>query len=441
MRLAPLLAAAAAAAIGFLATAARADDYDLAILTPHNEYIQFEFANAFSRHVGKPVRIRWVLKPTGAVLQQLEAQDRAKKGESFDFDVFFGGGVPDHELAAGKGFLEAPKLPAEVLAGVPKEIAGVANIDDQNLWYGSALSAFGILMNKRGLANQKLPPIKTWADLADPKMKSWVVLADPRRSASVRVSYELILQQYGWEKGWPMIMAAAANSRLIADSSAAVPNEIAKGDVLAGPCIDFYGYAQMAKAGPDVLEYINPAGGSAITPDPISMLRKPPHREMAERFIAFVLSAEGQKLWALPPGAPGGPEKHELRRMPVRPDVCKELGEKMIVPDPFKAIEEGTFRKMDDKLQASRSALLAELIGAACVDAHMELKQAWEALNKAGRPAAAVAEFEKLPFAAEQMAEMAKRIEAGGREARTLVREWSEFFRKKYDKVVALSGS
>jgi hypothetical protein len=109
------------------------------------------------------------------------------------------------------------------------------------------------------------------------------------------------------------------------------------------------------------------------------------------------------------------------------------------VPDPFKAIEEGTFRRMDDKLQASRSALLAELIGAACVDAHMELKQAWEALNKAGRPAAAVAEFETLPFAAEKMAEMAKRIEAGGREARTLVREWSQFFSQKYDKVTSLS--
>ena len=35
--------------------------------------------------------------------------------------------------------------------------------------------------------------------------------------------------------------------------------------------------------------------------------------------------------------------------------------------------------------------------------------------------------------------ELAKKIEAGGRDARTQVREWSQFFSKKYEKVIGLS--
>src|SRR5262249_5505232 len=162
-----------------------------------------------------------------------------------------------------------------------------------------------------------------WADLADPRMFGHVTIADPRKSASVRVSYELILQVNGWEKGWTMLCQIAANSRTITDSSAAIPNEVASGNALAGPAIDFYALARMARAGADVLAYVNPADGTAITPDPISMLRKPPHREMAEKFITFVLSEEGQRLWVLPIGQPGGPEKFALYRLPVRPDVCE----------------------------------------------------------------------------------------------------------------------
>ncbi len=417
----------------------RGEGYDLEIISPHNENIQAEFERAFIAHVGRPLQIRWIKKGTGQIIQQLDAQERGEKGSSFGIDVFFGGGVPDHDLAASRGYLEPARVPAEILEGIPRQIAGVSNFGEQNLWIGSALSAFGVLQNVRGLRNQNLPEIRQWEDLAHPRMYGWVVIADPRKSASVRVSYELLLQQYGWERGWPLLMQLAANAKTITDTSSGVPNEVATGNVLAGPCIDFYAYGRVAQAGPDVLSYINPAGGSAITPDPISMLRKPPHRELAERFIAFVLSPAGQRLWVLPAGAPGGPTEHALYRMPVRPDVCREYAEQMLIKDPYREADSGSFRTVNDQLQRDRSPLLSELMGAALIELHSELRSAWKALIDSGLKPAALEEWNKLPFSEAESLTLAKKLEAGDRERRQLARDWTRMFKEKYERVRKLA--
>jgi ABC-type Fe3+ transport system substrate-binding protein len=354
-------------------------------------------------------------------------------------DVFFGGGVPDHQLAADSGYLEPAKISETVLSGIPPQIAGVSNLDPKHRWFGSALSSFGIIYNKKGIENQELHEVTTWADLASPKMYSWVIVADPRKSTSVRVAYELILQKYGWEKGWPLLMKIVANARTIAASSSAIPNEVSGGDVLAGPCIDFYGYAQMAKAGSETIGYVNPKDGSAITPDPISMLRKPPHREMAEKFIEFVLSPDGQRLWVLPVGAKGGPTEHELRRLPIRPDVCAEHADEMLVQDPFKQAGEGVFMTVDGDLQNRRNPLVRDLMGAALIDLHSDLRAAWKAMIDGGMKPAAVAEWNKLPFSNEEALKYADQLAEGGMSARRLTRQWARAFKQKYERVIELS--
>jgi ABC-type Fe3+ transport system substrate-binding protein len=416
-----------------------AQEYDLEIITPHNENIQAEFERAFSAHVGRPLKIRWIKKGTGDILKQLEAQQKASPGRSFGLDVFFGGGVPDHDEAAQQGYLERANVAPEILAGIPREIAGVANFGTDNLWIGSALSAFGILQNRRGLQNQNLPPVATWEDLAQPALFSWVVIADPRKSSSVRVSYELVLQHYGWERGWPLLMQMAANSRTIADTSSSIPNEVATGNVLAGPCIDFYAYGRVAQAGPEVLNFVIPAGASAITPDPIAMLRQPPHRALAEQFIAFVLSPEGQRLWILPVGAAGGPAQHALNRMPVRPDVCRENAAGQLITDPYREAEAGKFFKVDDALQRARNTLLSELMGAALVDLHADLRETWKALIDGGMKPAALAEWRRVPFTEAEALEISKKLQSGDREARRITREWTNQFRDKYKRVKELS--
>jgi ABC-type Fe3+ transport system substrate-binding protein len=415
----------------------RAADGDLVIITPHNTRIQFEFEKGFERHIGRDINIRWIKQGTSQLVQLLAAKDKAGAGKTFEMDIFFGGGPADHRLAASRGYLEKAILSNGALAGIPEEVAGMRNFDPDRLWYCSALSTFGILVNKQAAATQKITPPASWKDLADPSMYGWVVIADARKSASVQVCYEAILQQYGWEEGWGILMRIAANSRLIADSSSAVPNEVGTGNALAGPCVDFYGRARVAQAGADVLAFVEPHGGTAITPDPISMLRRPPHKALAEQFMNYTLSEAGQRLWILDAGAPGGPEQNALYRTPVRRDICAEGARLGAISDPYEQAEKGAFLHFDGALQRQRVELLAELMGAAMVDIHDEMKGSWKAIIDGGMKENVLKDWSKPPFPETKTAEMAAALEKGGRDAKKLTRQWTTDFRNRYRKAEA----
>lgn len=414
---------------------------DLVIITPHNEHIQQEFGAGFREYIGKPVEIRWIKQGTSELIQLLRARDRATPNGTFDIDIFFGGGVPDHQFAGRLGFLESPNLSEEVISGIPSKIAGLPNYDRGMGWYSAAVSSFGILVNQQVRATHSLPTVTEWKDLAKPDFLGWVVLADPRKSASNQVCYEAILQQYGWEEGWAVLTRLAANARHVTASSSAVPNEIASGNVVAGPAVDFYAFARIARTGADVLSYVQPKGGTAITPDPISMLRKPPNAEYARKFMEFTLSAAGQKLWLLPPGIDGGPSKHALYRLAVRPDVYEMCADHTSAQNPYAMANQDTFRILDDKLQERRLQLLAETMGAALVDLHSDLHDTWQAVIKGGMKPEAVEKLVAVPFTDAEIDGIASQLAEGGRPARKLVRGWVRDFKQRFREVRKLAGS
>jgi hypothetical protein len=165
------------------------------------------------------------------------------------------------------------------------------------------------------------------------------------------------------------------------------------------------------------------------------MLRKPPNRDMAERFLYFVMSLEGQRLWVLPTGVQGGPEQHALHRLPIRPEVYEMYADELSLPNPYDQSEAKAFFKLDGDLQKARVVVLSELMGTALVDQHSDLKSAWKAVIDGGMKPAALAEWNKLPFSESEALEFTRQLEAGGREARKVVRQWGQQFREKYDKV------
>ena len=141
----------------------------------------------------------------------------------------------------------------------------------------------------------------------------------------------------------------------------------------------------------------------------------------------------------LPVGAPGGPTAHSLYRMPVRPDVYGQAGDQTPIKDPYKEAAAGTFLTVDDARQRARNKLLSELMGVALIDLHADLKDAWKALNDGGRKTEALAEWRKLPFSEREGLDLAKTLEAGDQDARKLKREWTKFFKEKYERVKKLA--
>jgi ABC-type Fe3+ transport system substrate-binding protein len=389
------------------------DALDLYILSPHGSDIRREFADAFSawhaRHFGRAVRVLWPDVGGGGTGSVATYLDRVyKAGRSPDVDLAFGGGSETFGQYAALGFLAPPPpmdaadrrlWPHDPLDAVPAAIFhtplhGPA-ADGGHLWVAATMSSFGIEINKDRIAELGLPTPRTWNDIAGPAWIGQLSLSDPTKSGSVKSSYEMIFQQYGWEKGWGVVTRLFANAAVVRDAGANPAEDVGAAEAIAGIVIDFFGRIHITRAGPDIVGFVIPDGGSALDPDPVAMLKGAPHPELAGRFIRFVVSDEGQRLWTFKPGAAGGPRKSALGRLSVLPSLYEREGASMLDPaNPFQGAPPLT---VDVKARAARGKFMADAIKASLIDNQGLLADVRQAIRAAGDPPALLAKLDAVP--------------------------------------------
>ena len=296
-------------------------------------------------------------------------------------------------------------------------MSGEPYYDADHGWIGAVLSSFGICYNTDLLEARGLDPPTSWEDLGDPGYAGGIALADTTKSSSVTKSFEMLVQQQiqralaaageaesreevvaqGWDESMRLIQRIGANARYFTDSSAKIPRDVAQGNAVAGMCIDFYGRTisegLKKEDGSSRMQFIMPAGGSSISVDPIAVLKGAPHPELANAFVEFVLSREGQMLWAAPPGTSMGPKYRALRRLPIRPDLYEgETLAAMIdgAAMPYEMAEGFTY---DPSLTGHLFTPLRNIVRVMCIDVHEEMKEAWAALIETDFPSEATARF------------------------------------------------
>ncbi len=439
----------------------------LVVVTPHIEQIRLEFGVAFDawhrRVYGSSAVIDWRTPGgTSEIRKLLESQAEAavaagactitppkalkhRGGEKEELpeavidaeradlpDVFFGGGSFEHTASKvgivttvsidGKPTrvrvrISAPPTPPfsqaylESVYG-PENRVGVERLyDDDQHWFGTALSGFGIVYNRDLLRELGVPEPTSFAELGDPRLYRRVALADPRLSGSVATLYDAILNKEGWDKGWRILREMSANARYFSSSSTQPPLDVSQGECAAGVAIDFYGRGQsqsLLKPGDDPgssrVGYIDPPGATYIDADPASIINGARHAELARRFVEFCLTDEAQALWQFAPldqrpGAAGdglGPRHDRLRRMPVKPSMyAKYLDRFTDKTNAFDIASKTPLRGWRD--------LIGPLMGAFAIDTHREIQEAWRVLNvareKPGFSAAGLAQMEEAFYA------------------------------------------
>jgi ABC-type Fe3+ transport system substrate-binding protein len=535
----------------------RKGDPELVIVTPHNEAIRQEFAEGFSRwhreRYGRPVRIDWrVIGGTTEIMRYLASEYAASAKRFFKaqgiawpsggaeivlarkcpddkdawalwqafracdmpgeiscrMDVFFGGGVYDHEKAEKQG-LTVPAWgkdgpPAGLFADaegrvlIPRELNG--EVWCGAAYYGAVLSAFGICYNVDRLADLgiKQPPC-AWEDLTDPRYFGQLGLTDPTKSGSVAKAFEMIVHAQcakevaaagftrehirrfetliagakrgvgelppevprayqeaigrGWLEGVRLLRRIGANALYFTDSSGKVPMDVSNGAVSAGIGVDFMSRFQSEMSTPPggrpVMAYVTPVGGSSVTSDPLSLLRGAPHRELAVRFIEFVLGEEGQRLWNYRVGAPGGPRRFALRRLPVRRDfypssdpAVQSVAEarRPHLSDPLWQPETDAYHLGEVFLYEPRwtsvhFGIQRDLIRAMCMDSGDELRRAWRVILDHGGPEKnpeAMRLLEALPEKPQPLT-WESAVSTYAKVPRSeYLREWTAFFRRQY---------
>lgn len=422
----------------------------LVMLTAHNENILDEYEQAFSLHraVSHGRRVKFDRRNVGGGGSSMQQSLLSVygRGGTPEIDVLWGGGdSPFIELAKGLPeigpLLEKLSLDADVLANVPAQYSGNALRDPELRWVGSALSGFGIIYNKEMLARCRIAPPRDWQDLGDARFIGLVELADPSQSGSAAAAYRaVVISSASWPEGWAKLMPILGNAKRVADSAGTAANAPALGEALVATCVDFYGTMRVNEA-PGRLEYFTPAEQAVFTPDPIAILRGAPNPQLAREFVNYVMSREGQALWAKQVGAAGGPVRRALGRQPIRRDVYEQEGAAGLpkdflsyIVDPY--AKEQTFAMPPEKVSFP---VVRELSYQAAVANQEAMFQARQVVAR--RPDL-MPEFVRLPdnvATLEAMAAVAKEMKDKAR-LDNLRRQWRDFFAQKYRRIIQGGG-
>jgi ABC-type Fe3+ transport system substrate-binding protein len=205
-----------------------------------------------------------------------------------------------HDLLQPAGDARNPDIPAQI---------GQIKLNEAGDHYlGQAISGYGIMWNTRYLEARGIAPPRGWEDLAKPEYHGHIVMSSPSRSSTTHLIVESILQGFGWDDGWSLILEIAGNCATITERSFDVPNSIARGRFGLGPVVDFLAFSGKYTGYPVDFTHARP---SILTPVSIGLIKGARNPAGGRAFIRFALSEEGQRLLLRP----------EISRLPVLPSA------------------------------------------------------------------------------------------------------------------------
>jgi ABC-type Fe3+ transport system substrate-binding protein len=268
------------------------------------------------------------------------------------------------------------------LGGLPKTIGKARLADADGLYTATEMAGYGFIVNPGALARLGLAEPKDWSDLTAPAYAGQIVMPIPSRVGFAPVLVDILLQAYGWEKGWAVWSGIAGNAGTLMDrGSSFVTDEVASGRRAVGLSIDFFAVAAIANGAP--LRFAYPAH-SGINPAHIAITKNAANPAGARAFAQFVLAANGGQQIIT---------HREIHKLPVRPAVYRQLPAEYF--NPFAAAEKGVF-DYDGDLDRDRLGLLSALFEQTLIREHGELVTLWQRLHRAEAAGKAAGAARKL---------------------------------------------
>lgn len=252
------------------------------------------------------------------------------------------------------------------LDGLPERIGGMPLRDEEGLYQATELAGYGFAINAEVLAELGVPMLRDWPDLLDARLRGRVALPDAGRVGFAPVLLDIVLQAYGWERGWAFWSELAGQSRLVSRGGTLVNDEVASGRAAVGLSIDFF--VASARANGEQVEFVYPAHGG-LNPAHIAITAHSRELPGARAFVQFVLSEQGQALLADP----------DIRKLPVRPSTYAQLPADY--HDPFEAARQGAYDYQDAPRE--RLALVSSLFSQWLGMPHEQLSELWARLHAA----------------------------------------------------------
>jgi ABC-type Fe3+ transport system substrate-binding protein len=281
-------------------------------------------------------------------------------------DIFWVSAPEAFQTLKNDGLLEKYAPPKEIMSKIPEKIGSFPVHDPDGHYFGFAISGYGLMWNKNYVQAHKLPAPKEWTDLANPRYYGHLVISAPSRSGTTHLTVEVILQAYGCDKGWALLLNSGGNMGAITERSFGVPEAVISGQYGIGVVIDFFGLSAIASGQP--VDFVYPSLTSVV-PASVGIVKNAPNMENAKAFVNYLLSELGQMVLFSP----------EIGRLPVVPGLYAK-GPKDY-PDPFKQKLGGV--DFNNKLSSGRRDVVNSLYDHIITFRHKELRDAWGAIYRA----------------------------------------------------------
>lgn len=290
-------------------------------------------------------------------------RETASKPEA---DIMWASAVDAFQVLKAERLLAKYDLPKDIASRIPPKVETFPIHDPDGSFFGFALSGYGMMWNKPYLQIHKLKPPKEWTDLTNSQYFGHLAISAPSRSGTTHLTVESILQAYGWEKGWALLLNMGGNMAVVTERSFGVPEGVNNGQYGIGIVIDFFGLSAIASGFP--VDFVYPSM-TPIVPANVGIIKGSPNLENAKRFVNYLLSEEGQLLLFRP----------EIGRLPVIPELYSKAPSGY--PNPFKMKLGGL--EFNTELSSLRYGLLNSLFDQIITFRLNELKEAWGTIYKA----------------------------------------------------------
>ena len=167
----------------------------------------------------------------------------------------------------------------------------------ENMWQGVTLLTVAFAVNQKKIAELKLAPPRSWADLIEPRYKGHIVIANPSTSGTAYLLLASHITRLGGEdKAFQYYEALDKNLSQVTKSGGAPGRMAASGETPIGIALAYE--VEVAKKQGAPIEIIYPSDGVAWTFEANAVIKGAKNPANAKRFLDWAVSKSAMTVYA-----------------------------------------------------------------------------------------------------------------------------------------------